>query len=211
MNIHLKHTGYRRAGFTLVELLTALSVLTVILSAAATLAFAVGSAESATNKMGEQQARIRYATMRIRELARNSCLVIPYSDTGVIFWTGDANADGKINGSEAVWLSTDAGSGNGSIVSITEFPGQTAVVTRQELESGNDLNVLMAITDETVTNLFENCSSVSISLQDNITTVTFTLVEDSQSRQCQVIAAIRASYDFLLDSNSNLLSGDDDL
>ena len=211
MNIHPKHTGYHRAGFTYVELLTALSVLTVVLSAAAALIYAAGSAESAASKMGHHQARIRYATMRIRELARKSCLVFPRSNTGVVFWTGDENGDGQINGNEVAWLSTDVGSGYGTMVSITEFPDQTAVVKRRDLQFRNGLDVLAANSNETVTNLFEGYSSVSVSFKDNITTVTFALVEDSQSRNYQISAATRASADYLLSfSTSNLLLGDDD-
>jgi len=211
MNIYKKNTGFRRAGFTLAELLLALSVMTIVLSAAAALAFAMGSAESATSKMGEQQARIRFATMRIRELARNSCLVIPCSTTGVVFWTGDANEDGMINGNEVVWLSTDGSDGAGKVVRITEFPGQTAVVKKTDLQNKSAINSLIMTSEETVTTILNDCSSVSISLQDNITTVSISLIEDGQVKELQICAAIRASANYLLTApNSDLVSGDDD-
>lgn len=211
MNIHSKHSSNRRAGFTLAELLLALSVTTIVLAAAAGLAFAMGSAESSTNKMGEKQARIRYATMRIRELARNSCLVFSYSNTGVVFWTSDANGDGEINGNEIAWLSTNAGSGSGTNLTITEFTDETSVVERRNLQFNSGLSSLLMSSDETVTTLFEDCTSVSISLSNNVTTVNVTLVEDDQTRDFQICAAIRASASYLLSSTySNLIDGDDD-
>lgn len=211
MNIHLKHSSHHRAGFTLAELLLALSVTAVILSAAAALAFAMGSAESATNKMGEKQARIRYSTMRIRELARNSGLVFTYSDTGVVFWTGDANGDGEINGNEVAWLSTNAGSGKGTVLTITEFPDDTSVVERRNLQFSSGISSLLMGNDEEVTTLFEDCTSVTISLSNNITTVNVILVEDDQIKEFQISAAIRASSKYLLSSAySNLVEGDDD-
>lgn len=193
------------------ELLLSLSVMTIVLTAAASLAFAMGVAEKVTSQMGEEQARIRFATMRVRELARNSCMVFTHSTTGVVFWTGDANGDGQINGNEVTWLSTDAGGGAGTVLKITEFPDYSAVITRRDLQFQSGLSTLALMSNETVTILFEDCSSVSISLKDNITTVAITLVEDDQAKDLQICAAVRSSVDYLLTStDSDLVSGDDD-
>jgi prepilin-type N-terminal cleavage/methylation domain-containing protein len=211
MNIHPKHSGCYRAGFTLAELLLSLSVMTIVLTGAASLAFAMGVAESVTSQMGEEQARIRFATMRLRELARNSCMVFTNSTTGVVFWTGDANGDGQINGNEVAWLSTNAGGGAGTVLKITEFPDHSSVITRHALQFQSGLSTLTLMSDEIVTNLFEDCSSVTISLKDNITTVAITLVEGNQAKELQICAAIRSSVDYLLTSpTSNLVTGDDD-
>ena len=60
----MRDVRYKR-GFTLVELLLALIVTGIILTAVTTLAFAVGAANDATDDTSQKQAQVRFATLRI--------------------------------------------------------------------------------------------------------------------------------------------------
>jgi prepilin-type N-terminal cleavage/methylation domain-containing protein len=62
---------YKR-GFSLVELLMALMVTAIILSAVVSLAFAFTSAHEDTANMSKNQAILRYATLRLRDSIRFS-------------------------------------------------------------------------------------------------------------------------------------------
>ncbi len=212
MNIHPKNAGYRKAGFTLAELILALSVMSVILAAAATLAFAMSSAESATNKMGEKQARLRFSTMRVRELARNSCMVFTTAN-GVVFWKDDVNGDGQINGNEITILKVDAGSGTAKTLKLTELPDVTDSVQKDQLQDNVSIDSLVNSTDEQTMLLFEDCTSASVSLDNSgkVVTVDFTITENNQIKEYQICGMIRASADYLLTPANDMISGDDDL
>ena len=190
------HLTGRCGGFTLAELIIALSVMSIILAAAATLAFAVSTAEAATSKMGQRQAHLRFSSMRIRELARNSCSVFTYSTTGVIFWKDDLNADGKINGNEVAWLYVDR-VGREYTVNLTEFPDYSDSLTMGQLQYDNGL-MKMRMTDEKTTVLLTECLSASISLvMQKLVIVDFSLSAEGQSRKYQMSGGIRASAVFL--------------
>ena len=208
--LHKKKTG----GFTTLELLVSLSVMSVILAAAAMLAFAVSTAEAAANEMGARQAHIRYASTYIRELARNSCLCFTYSTYSVIFWKDDANEDGEINGSEIAWLYIEE-EGSGYTVKIMEFPDQSYAVTRNELKYGNGLSTLRMLTEETIMVLLNEGLSASISLEksDKYVIVDFVLNEEGMVKEYQICGAVGASADFLTstDGSGELLTTDDDL
>jgi len=207
-NLHLNK------GFTSLELLISLSVMATILAAAATLAFAISTAEAATNEMGQRQAHIRFASNYIRELAGKSCLCFTYSTTGVIFWKDDANGDGKINGSEIAWLYVSNETG-GYAVNVTEFPDQSYEVTRNALKYGNGLLMLKMLTDETNMVLIDKCISASISLEksNKLLIVDFSLSEESLTKEYQFSGALGASADYLTgtDGSGELVTSDDDL
>ncbi len=73
-------------GFTLVELMVALMVASVILGAVATLAGATGCAKDATDQMGRQQAQLRCVTMRLTDLIRTANRVTSSSATAFTLW-----------------------------------------------------------------------------------------------------------------------------
>ena len=60
----------RQSGFTVAELLVGLLVSSIILAAAATIAHAMNSAESVTDDLHKNQAVLRHAGVRFRDLIR---------------------------------------------------------------------------------------------------------------------------------------------
>ena len=101
----------RQHGFTLVELLVALMVSSIVLSAVATLAYATGSAKEATDEMGREQAQLRHVRTRLTDLIKQSNRVYQTGiGTDYAFEWGvrlchDLNADGDYDDSdETVWI-----------------------------------------------------------------------------------------------------------
>ena len=91
-------------GFTLAELLIGLMVMSIVLSAVATLSFALGSANDSVADTTEKQAHVRYAMLRISELIRHCKLICRATPGTMAIWRADDNGDGQINPGELVYL-----------------------------------------------------------------------------------------------------------
>ena len=76
-------------GFTLIELLVALVVTSIIMTAVATLAYAMSSANDATDDTSRKQAQIRFATLKISDLIRHSRLVCYADGDDIAVWRAD--------------------------------------------------------------------------------------------------------------------------
>ncbi len=115
MRKHSIHKHISRKGFTLAELLVGMMVGSIILSAVAALAFALSSAEAATDNMSEKKAVLRFTTFRISDRIKYSNQLLSASATQLDFWSDD-NADGIIDVSEQFSIKTDV-SANSLILS----------------------------------------------------------------------------------------------
>jgi type II secretory pathway pseudopilin PulG len=206
----------RRSGFTVAELILGLSVMAIVLAAAATLAFAMGSANSVTSKMSERQAHLRFANMRIGELIRTSRLVFEYEDQDdvLVFWVEDKNNNGKINGDEVAFLYAGNHSvedNNPTSVEIVEFPGQAMRVPEFGSLNNIDVSKLYDNTEERVTELIADCSNVTVSLDvsGKFVTVEFDLKDSGSTKTYQICGVVRAMAGF--DWTGYFEYGDDDL
>lgn len=79
----------RKSGFTVVELLVALLVASIVLAGVATLANAATAAKEATDEMGREQSQIRQLTMYLTDLIQRSNGVTSYSDGEFVLWHDD--------------------------------------------------------------------------------------------------------------------------
>ena len=95
------------AGFTLVELMVALLVSSVVLSAVATLAYATTSASTATDQIGREQSVLRHVTVRLTDLIMRANEVVSASDGGFELWH-DTNTDGVIDAGELTLVTRDS-------------------------------------------------------------------------------------------------------
>ena len=198
-----------RPGFTLVELLVALMVTGIILSAVASLAYALGSANRSTEKLSKDQAALRYTSLRISELIKHSSLAFAIPTNGIALWTGDDNANGLINASELVYIESDE---TGQSLRLLEFPGQSQTVTISNIETGGARTTLIAGTDERDMALLPECSNAQFTLDGSGTFVAilFDLTEAGVTSTYQICAALRCSAEHLLNSSGQLDGGGDD-
>jgi len=198
-----------RPGFTLAELLVALMVTGIILSAVASLAYALGSANRSTEKLSEHQGALRYTSLRISELIKHSSLAFTIPTNGIALWTDDDNANDLINGSELVYIESDE---TGRSLRLLEFPGQSQTVTISNIETGTARTTLIASTDERYVTLLGQCENVQFTLDASgrFLTILFDLAENNTTSSYQICGTLLCSADHLLDGSGELVSGDDD-
>mgnify|MGYP003681909720 CR=1 FL=1 len=178
------------SGLTLVELLIALMVTSIILTAVATLAYAMGSANDATDDTSEKQAQVRFATLRISELIRHCKLIYDMPGNSIVFWKADTNGDDKVDLNELVYI--EAGQGR-DYVQLREADNSPVVLIPQ------CSNVQFQF-DEPLLPLWQR-KSVSIS---------FVLVENDVVHQYQINTALRGWAGHLLNEAGDTLVSDDD-
>ena len=156
-------------GFTLVELMVALMVASVVLGAVATLASATACAKNATDEMGRQQAQLRCVTMRLTDLIRTANRVTSASADGFQLWH-DNNADGAID---------------------AEL-GELTDVTR-----GSDGNTLFIDNDKFFkTESHWQCKNVSFLCDTRHIAIWFDMDDNGASQTHTVFAKLRVSDDF---------------
>jgi len=126
----MKSTRHIQA-LTLVELLVALAVTGILLSAVATLAFAMTSASQISDDVLSKQAQLRCTSLRISDLLRNCMLVCAAPGNDIAVWQADNNGDGRINLNELVYVERGDGL---DILQLSQFDAtETLSVTLPEL------------------------------------------------------------------------------
>ncbi len=196
-------------GFTLVELLVALIVTGIVLAAVATLAFAVGTANDATDDSSQKQAQVRYATLRISELIRHCKLICGTPGNDLAVWRADENDDGQININELVYIERGTG---WDYLRLCEFPlSDTSPVNLSDIETLSTSSYSV-----TYVRLVPQCSNVQFGFlpelppKSSFVTISFDIVENDIVRRYQISAALRGWAGNLLDGSGNNIVSDDD-
>ena len=207
----MKNTRYKN-GLTLVELLVAMVVTSIVMTAVATLAFAVSSANKATDDTSEKQAQIRFATLKISELIRHCKLICGTPGGELAVWRAD-DGDGQININELVYI--ERGTGN-DYLRLCEFPSiDSSPVDLGDIETLSTVNY-----DVTYVPLIPQCSNVQFYLvylddpstppNNRLVTISFDIVENGIAHQYQINAMLRGWAGNLLDEGGNNIVSDDD-
>jgi prepilin-type N-terminal cleavage/methylation domain-containing protein len=205
-------------GFTLVELLVALVVTSVILSAVATLAFAMNTASNAGEDSAYRQAQLRQTTLRLLDLIGGAKLVCAAPGDDLVVWRADTNGNEAIDVNEVVYVErgTDL-----DMLRLCSFETTGShLVTLSDLTAADTKSWLVSNYDEQLTVLMSGCSNVQFtcwrdSAGDPLTrarqvTISVDLVEDSAVHHYEIDAALRARADHLLSSDGASLVSDDD-
>lgn len=208
----MKNTRFKN-GFTLIELLVALVVTSIIMTAVATLAYAMSSANDATDDTSRKQAQVRFATLRISDLIRHCKLVCYASADELAVWTADVNADGKINIGELTYI--EAGAAHDHVWLYTFTPSSTEI----SLGSIDSLATSWWSaygSQKPPIHLIPECSNVTFYIDDlnsqpksRLVSITFDVLENDVVRHYQISAALRGWAGNLLDDNGNIVSDDD--
>lgn len=212
-------------GFTLVELMVALMVTAIVLAAVAALAYACGSANDAADDTSYKQAQLRYATMRLSELIKNSRLVCAVHGDDVLLWKADDNpANGKIDVTELVYIEATS---QRNCVKILEF--SSCPVWIQLLFDGqpfqinalqSSYNVWKALFSAQCgivrTTLIKECANVQFfthsvaAPQTRRVSIFFDLTSGGTTARYQISSSIRGWAGNLLTSSGWGITGDDD-
>jgi len=184
-----KEVKHNFNGFTFVELLVALMVASIIFTAVASLAYALGTANDAAGDKAEKQAQVRFATLRISELIRH-CKLIDTPGNDIAVWKADSDGDNQIDLNEQVYI--EAGEGRDHIQ--LHEPGVNPVV------------------------LIPQCSNVQFRFDEPLlppmkrkfVSISFDLVENGVSHQYQINAALRGWAGNLLNDAGDAIMSDDD-
>ena len=204
-----------RKGLTLVELMVAMIVSSIVVTAVATLAFAMNSANEATDDTSEKQAQIRFATMRISELIRHSKLICYVNSQELVVWRSDdtSGGEGQINAGELVYIEID--NNRIRLMDFSTVPAslETTPLTLAQLEGLKPS--LMSDCTERYTVLVPECSNIEFGFlpelppRSRFVTISFDVTENNITRHYQTNAALRGWAENLLDDTSEIVSDDD--
>ena len=193
----------------MVELLLALMVTALTLTAVSSLAFALGSANRMTDDLSRHQTALRYTTMRIPELVKHSIMAFSLPTNGICLWTGDDNSDGFINASELVYIETDE---TGQRLQLLEFPDQNQSTMIDNIKTGTAKPSLIAAAEERYITLLPQCDNVQFTLDASgkFVNILFDLTENGVRSTYQISATLRCSASHLLNESNEPSGGDDD-
>jgi len=203
-------------GLTLIELLVAMVVTSIVMTAVATLAFAVSSANKATDDTSEKQAQIRFATLRISELIRHSKLICHVTNEEMLVWRADdaPGGDNGINVGELVYIET---SGNTirlmDFVDVPVFLQPPQSFTLAQL-SGLKVWFISQCT-ERYADLVPECGNVQFGFlpalppRSKFVTVSFDVTENGVAHQYQINAGLLGWAGNLLGASDDIVSDDD--
>ena len=200
-----------KKGFTLVELLVAMIVTGIVLSAVATLAFALGTATNSTEDVSTKQAQIRFTTLRIQELIRHSKLICSASNDDVALWRADENNDGNINIDELIYIETGPERDH---LQLCEFPSSDSSVINIASIGAISTDWWSAYSSNVdYTQIVPQCSNVQFEFdvpppESKSLTITFDIAENKIVHQYQITTVIRSWAGNLLDEG-NIVSDDD--
>jgi prepilin-type N-terminal cleavage/methylation domain-containing protein len=205
-----------RRAFTLVELIVALMVTAIISTAAASLAYAMGSANDVTSDVSEKQAQLRYATIRISQLLKHCKLICSLPDDDVAVWRADENSDSQINPGELVYL--EAGPGRNYLRLLQFLPPPAVAATAvsiSQIKTGAAKSQLLDSCERAYVQLMPQCSNVVFKVDaqppwTRLLNVSFDVAENGDTRHFQISAAVRSWAGYLLSKQGEIVNGDDD-
>jgi len=226
----MKTTSNKKA-FTLVELLITMVVTGILLSAVATLAFAMSSASRSSDDTILNEAQLRQTRLRIGELLRTCKLICARVGNDLVIWSGDPNRNNQIDVNEVVYLEYDS---LNHILKLREFvvgpEDNVDVLTALELpEAGVLAELGKAQTKNALIEKYSDpglgcmrqavmlrkCSDVSFVLdaeppRTRRVTVSFKLGETGAAHPYEVSVTLRAWAGHLLSADGTTLVSDDD-
>jgi prepilin-type N-terminal cleavage/methylation domain-containing protein len=216
----MKKRKFHNNGFTLVELLTAMMVCAITLTAVAALAFAMGSADDSSDDTSQRQAHLRHATINVSELIRHCRLVVLAIPTQgqVAVWRADDDKNNRINLEEVVYI--DRGPG-GDCLQLVEFTSMNnPVVSLTQIRPLQDHWWLSMDAVESFTVLIPACNNVQFffdsptmppdQTQIKSLSISFNIFENGVNHNYQINASLRNWAGNLLNEAGDAIVSDDD-
>jgi len=215
-------------GFTLVELMVALVVTGIIMSAVATLAFAFSTVNDASSDADRKQAQLRYASLRISELIRHSKLICGTPDNSIVIWRADDNPkNDEIEIPELAYIDVGSGRDRIRIIELSGYPVGVSSdwwpqVKVQDLElwtlqQSNVKDMLLNNCETTEIEVIPECSNAQFSFDhpdtppnSRFVNLSFNLTEDGVVRRYHIDSAIRSWAGHQISADARGIVDDDD-
>jgi len=202
-------------GLTLIELMVGLLVTSIILSAVATLAFALSSADRVVGDTAFTQAQLRQATLRLSELIGQCKLLCAAPGNDLVVWRAD-EGDNKIDVNELVYIERGADSNTLQLCQFSSSDNSSK--TLSELAQPATKSQLISSYDKTYIPLIPQCRNVTFSCdvptpltRAGLLTIGFDLTENHEVHRYEITTALRARAAHLLnDAGDALVAADDD-
>jgi len=201
-----------KKGLALIELIIAMIVTSIVLTAVVTLAYALESVNDVTDETSKKQAHNRFAALRVSELIRHSRLVCCATGDDLAVWRADDDNDSQISISELVYI--ECGSAKDHL-RLCEFPSSNNTAINISSIGSFETNWWSAYSAEAnYIGLIPECSNVQFGFdvlppQSGFVTISFDVVENGIARQRQINATLRGRAANLLDEGGNIVSDDD--
>ena len=212
----MKKRKYNYSGFTLVELLVAMMVTAIILSAVATLAFAMGSANDSSDATSQKQAHVRFTTVKASELIRHCKLVVLAGPGEIALWRADDDGNNRINLEELVYIDSGA---NGERLRLAEFVSMSnSVVPLSQIRQLQFIWWEGIGAEARFTDLIPVCSNVQFYFDApampptriKLINISFDIFENGVNRNYQINASLRNWAGNLLSPAGDMIVSDDD-
>lgn len=203
-------------GFTLVELLVALIVSSIIMTAVVSLAEALSSVDDDSDDTRVKQAQIRYATLVISDLIRHSKLICGTPEDRLAVWKSDDNGDNQINPGELAYIRAESAR---DFIKLEEFSPpaalESAVISVGDIRAGRLRAPLIALTTATSTTLVPVCSNVQFRLDTTppwtrSVSISFNITENGTTQKYQIDGTLQSWAGHLLDAGGEIVVSDDD-
>lgn len=209
----MKNHRTNNSGFTIVELLVALMVSAIILSAVATLAFAITSANSGSDEIIQKQSRLRFAQVRLKELIQNSKMICNSTATDIAIWKSDSDNDNKIDTGELVYIDTATTPGSLKILEFENAVGSS--ISLSQIKSGVIKGWLITNMLKSQNVLFDNCQNVSFSFdvatpRSSIATIKFEYSGPDGIKKYEISSKKICNSNYLLTAANAIVALDDD-
>ena len=202
-------------AFTLVELLMALMVTSIILTTVLILAFAMTTANESSDNIAEKQAKVRHTRLIISDLIRQCRLVCGTLGNDLAIWKSDDDNDNKIDVTELVYIETGD---NRDYIKILEFltkPGWMDFHFNPDFTQYPWFKVWLKYRcRERYVTLIDTCSNTQFLLdttppETEFVSLSFDLQENGVSHHYQINTTVRCRAGHLLDSGGQIVSDDD--
>ncbi|MBL7214464.1 MAG: prepilin-type N-terminal cleavage/methylation domain-containing protein [Phycisphaerae bacterium] len=201
------------AGFTLVELMVALIVTSVVLSAVATLAYATCSAKEATDDMGREQAQLRQVSIRLSDLIKRSNQILRSYDWGFVLWQ-DKDADGnRDHGEHVIVYRYYEASANTYIIAVRPLTEYEACSYNSDrffiwkdsdfdgsYDWGERIRIVYTVwapnAKDTSTELYKQCTNSEFQYDTRTVAIWFDMDDNGQTQRYSINADLRLSDDY---------------
>lgn len=204
-------------GFTVIELLIAMVITSIVLSAVATLAFAMTVACTVSGDVAVTQAQLRQATLRLRELIGTCQLVCAAPGNDLVVWRADDNADHQINLNELVYIERGE---TCTLLRLCQFSrAGNPSVTLSDLALASTKSQFLSTCSVTRTPLIPQCKNVAFAFYPVPPPLThvkclmtsFTVTENGSDHRYEIITALRSRAGHLLNQAGDaLVTSEDD-